>query len=425
MPNLRIGLVQNAPNQPYYPGSTITGSLLLDVDEPKSYNQIVVQFSGRSYVHWTEERSGDDHESDTAGDNEETYTSTEAYVDLIAPLWNKQQSPDGKLAPGQYSWPFSFIIPPTAPSSFEGTSRDSVGNIRYVLVGKIVTGLLKFDHSVEVRVPVQQLVKITDPRLLQPARREVQKRLGCLCCASGPIVLTVALPKTGFCIGEPFQLHASLENGSNRRGLTMNASITQPVVYHAQGNRNWDTKTLLNIASEEIEPQSSQNWDPTITIPTEGVNIIHGPSCSNIKVTFTLNVICRIPRALNLSMSIPIELGNCHDQQQTAPAVQSEPQQAAVAYPPPLQPGPPPLAPNQPPSAAAYPPPLDTSGAVTKAPPPYIGLAGVNAVPPATAGPEAGSNIGWSTKPLSDFPPPEQQETFTDFSAAQIQKGLK
>ena len=398
-PNFRIDLVQTAPNQPYYSGSTITGNLLLDVDEPKSYNQIVVEFSGRSFVQWSEthvQGAGNYQQTVTY-----TFTSTEAYVDLVAPLWKKQQTPDGKLAPGQYSWPFSFTVPPTAPSSFEGT----VGNIRYTLVGKILTGLLKFNLSVEVRIPVQQLVKITDPLLLRPWRKQVQKRLCCLCCASGPIVLTVALPKTGFCIGKPFQLHSSLENGSNRRGLIMKASITQRVVYHAQGNRNWNTKTLLNIASEAIESQSSRNWDPTITIPTEGVNIIHGPSCSNIKVTFTLNVVCRIPRALNLSMPIPIELGNCRDQQQTAPAVQPEPQQAAAAYPPPLQPGPPPLASYQ--------------------PPPYIGLAGVNAVPPATAGPEAGSNIGCSAKLLSDFPPPEQEETLTHFSAAKIQKGSK
>jgi hypothetical protein len=407
-PNLRIGLVQSAPNQPYYPGSTITGSLLLDVDQPESYKQILIQFSGRSYVHWTESRT------EGTGDNQRTvtytYSSTEPYVDLVAPLWNSQQSPDGKLPPGQYNWPFSFNIPPTAPSSFEG----SVGNIRYSLVGKIVTGLLKFNHSAELRIPVQQLVKITDPRLLQPVRQEVQKRICCLCCASGPIVLTVAVPKTGFCIGEPFQLHTSLENGSSRR-LTINATITQRVVYYAQGHTNWGGKTLLNIASDEIAPHDTRNWDPTVTIPTEGVNIIHETSCRNIKVTYTLNVICRIPRAFNLSLAVPIQLGNCRDEQQTAPA--GPPQQPAAVYPPVFQPGPPSLASNQP--SAAYPPPLSTPGA--SAPPPYPGPPGANIA----AGPPTGANIGWSTEPLSDFPPPQPQETLSDFSAAQIQKGLK
>ena len=143
-PNLRIGLVQTTPNQPFYPGSTITGSLLLDVDEPKSYNQIFIHFSGRSYVHWTET-----HTTGTTGSNgnqRETrhFRSSETYVDVVTTLWNSEESPDGKLAPGHYNWVFNINIPPTAPSSFEG----SVGHIRYSLVGKIVTGSITTWSSV-------------------------------------------------------------------------------------------------------------------------------------------------------------------------------------------------------------------------------------------------------------------------------------
>ena len=321
-------------------------------------------------------------------------------MDLVYPLWNSQQSPDGKLPPGQYNWPFSFIVPPTAPSSFEG----SVGNIRYSLVGTIVTGLLKFNQNVELRIPVQQLVKITDPRLLQPVRQEVQKKICCLCCASGPIVMTVAVPKTGFCIGESFQLHTSLENGSNR-GLTMNASITQRVVYHAQGHRRLGGKTLVSIGSDQIEPQASRNWDPTITIPTNDVEIVHETSCHNINITYTLHVTCQVPSAFDLPVAIGLQLGNCQDEQAAVavPALQpGAPQQAQVAaYPRPPQPG---VAQNQPP--LLYPPPANE-------PPPYTG---------ATA---AGSNIGWSSEPLSDFPPSKPQEQLTDFPAQQIEKGLK
>ena len=414
-PNLRIGLVQTTPNQPYYPGSTITGSLLLDVDEPKSYNQILIHFSGRSYVHWTETHStgtGEHRRTETRH-----YTSSEAYVDVASPLWSKQQSPDGKLAPGQYSWPFSFNIPPTAPSSFEG----SVGHIRYSLVGKIVTGLFKFDHNVELRVPVQQLVKISDPRLLQPVRQEVQKTVCCLCCASGPIVLTVALPKTGFLIGESLQLQASLENGSNRR-LTMLVNIAQHIVYRAQGHRHGGGNTFVSVGSDEIEPQASRNWDPTIQVPND-VTIIHETSCSNIAISYSLSVICRIPRALNLTVVVPLQLGNCRDEDQTAviPPTTTQPQQMTGAYPPPPQSG----APNQLP-AAAYPPPTAPLGG--DLPPPYapppanVGYTGATVgPPPPPQQAAAGSNIGWST----NFPPPQPQETLTDFSAHQIEKGIK
>ena len=255
-------------------------------------------------------------------------------------MWDGQQTHDGKLGAGRYSWPFRFSLPALIPSSFEG----SVGHIRYTLVGKIVTGLFKFDQNVEAPVPIQQLAKISDPRLLQPARQEVQKTVCCLCCASGPISLTVALPKTGFLIGESFQLQASLENGSSRQ-VKITASITQSVMYYAQGHHSRSGKTVVSIESDEIDAQATKDWNPTIQIPTTGVDIVHEGSSSNIKVAYTLIVACDIPGAIDLSTSFPLQLGNCSDQQQNT---------AVAAYPPVLQqPGPPQL--PYPPAGAAYP----------------------------------------------------------------------
>ena len=346
-----------------YSGGAVSGNLLLSVDEPKSFKRILVQFSGKSHVHWTERRRtnhghSDQHRSGHHSHTEtRSYTSTETYAELEAAVWDSQQSLDGKLAPGQYNWPFSFNIPPNAPSSFEG----SVGYIRYSLVGKIVTGLLKFNHSVELRVPVQQLVKISDPRLLQPVRQEDQKTVCCLCCASGPIVLTVALPKTGFCIGESFQLHASLENGSSRQ-VTITATITQSVTYYAQGGSSHSGKTLVNIESDEIDPQASRDWDPTVQIPTSDVDIFQDSTCRNIVVAHLMIVACQIPGAIDLSVSFPLVLGNCREEQNSAmPAfppvavVQPGlPQPTTAAYPPPLTAAyPPPPMPG--PSALPYP----------------------------------------------------------------------
>ena len=86
---------------------------------------------------------------------------------------------------------------------------------------------------------------------------------------------------------------------------------------------------MLNIDSDEIEPRTSQNWDPTITVPTKGVDIIHSTSCCNIKVTYALTVSCIIPRTFDLTVDIPIQLANYREEQQTP---QSGP---PLPYPPP------------------------------------------------------------------------------------------
>ena len=137
-------VVQGRPDQPFYPRSIVSGSFLVDVNEPKSYKCISIQFLGKARVHWAK--------------GEDSYSSSEIYVNERKTLWAADQSADGRLAPGQYSFPFRFVIPPNAPSSFEGT----VGSIRYKLYGQIGTGLLKFDHRIGGSgITVQQLVRIS------------------------------------------------------------------------------------------------------------------------------------------------------------------------------------------------------------------------------------------------------------------------
>ena len=289
----------------YYPGSTITGNVLLDVTKPYVYKYASVKFVGRSYVYWEV----------NSGDAIYRYRSENPLTEHSAMLWTCQQTPDGKLGVGKYSWPFSFTIPPVAPSSFEGT----LGNVRYLLEARVKTSVLKFDHVVEVRIPVQQLVSVSNPRLMLPQRFEAEKTLCCLSCASGAITMNATIPKTGFILRESFSLHVSIENGSNRR-ITLNASICQWVIYKVKSHQNTSKKTLVSYASDPIEPHASREWDPLIEIPV--TEIIHEWSCKNIQTQYSLVVSAKIPRALDLNRAIPLQLGNCSVQQQggTIPA---------------------------------------------------------------------------------------------------------
>ena len=326
MSNLRIALVQERPHQPFYSGSAIKGNVLFDVNEPKSYKYFTIKFVGRSYVHW-EERERRTHSSGNRRAHHHVtrkYISEQPYADQDLMLWTCQQAPDGKLHAAEYSWPFSFTVPPLAPSSFEG----SVGNIRYWLEARVGTGLLKFDHVVEVAVPVQQRVKITDPRLLLPERVEAKKTLCCLCCASGLITLNASMPKTGYCLKESCTLHVSVENGTSRR-ITLEASICQLVIYRAQTRHRTSKNTVAKFESDPIEPRTSKEWDPTIEIPV--TEIVYTGSCENIEVQYSLVVSASIPGALDLSRSFPLQLANCNEQEGQNPAF---PAASGPGYPP-------------------------------------------------------------------------------------------
>ena len=305
MKGFRITVQQENPGQPYYTGSSVAGSLLVVVDKPKSCKHISIQFLGRADVHWKEvvsEGVGED-----ASSRIKRYISSETYVNTELTLWTADQSQDGRLPPGQHSFPFRFDIPPNAPSSFEGT----LGSIRYTLRGRVGTSLFKFDHQIEARVPVQQVVGVCVPRLLQPVRQEVQKRVRHLLRASTPVVLTVTIPKTGYCLGETLPVHVAIENGTSR-SITLNAVLSQAVAYRAQGVRRTEGKTLVSIVSDKIAPKNTREWDPTMQIPM--TEVLGNGSCSIIQESYLLTVTAVIPWASNLSTSVHLKLGNIYQQ---------------------------------------------------------------------------------------------------------------
>lgn len=297
---MRIEL--DCPNQPHYSGSSVSGRVLVDVNKPKSYKCISIQFVGKAHVEWTEKRDGGGGPG--GGVCVTLYTWSKVYFDVEQTLWTADQSPDGHLAPGKYKFPFHFDIPPSAPTSFEGT----VGSIRYTLHGRIATGPLKFDQRIKSTIQVQQVVGISDPHLLQSVHRKVQKTVCGLCSPSDPIVLTVTIPKTGYYVGETLPVHATIENGSSRC-VTLNASLCQSVQYTAEGHHRYSKRMLVTNGSDKVASQTTRDWVPTLQIPATGHEVVDEQSCSNIKISYSLKVTVIIPWGLDLSTEIPLKLG--------------------------------------------------------------------------------------------------------------------
>ena len=301
MEEFRISVEQASPGQPHASGSTVTGSVIVVVNKPKSYEQIAIGFHGKAYVHWMEQVTENYNNQQTTRIVHRT--ASEDYVDEALTLWTSKQSPDGHLPPGEHSFPFSFNIPRTAPSSYEGT----FGSIAYTLKAQIGTGLFKFDRKVESKIKVQQRKAISDPGLLQPVHKEVEKTICCCCCASGPVVMTVAIPKTGFNVGEKFPLQVAIENGSSRK-MTLSASIVRSIEFTAGEQKRYEADCLASVASQEIGSHSSNEWEPSIQIPA--TEVLDEQSCCIIKISHSLIVTAVIDWALDLSTDIPLKLGN-------------------------------------------------------------------------------------------------------------------
>ena len=228
-------VLNTPPNQVYFPGSEVsrTGTLVVEVkDQAKSYKYIRISLQGYAHVKWSQVAI-----RMLLGIRPRltvrTYTSKEVYVSATLVVWSRELYPGRKLEHGSYSYPFRFTLPSVLPSSFQS----SIGIVRYTVEGRIGTGALKFDHVIQTNIPVVEVVNVYIPTFQVPVCKSMQINVCCLCCATGPVAVTVQLPRTGYCVGEKVPLNVEVQNGSNKR-LRLRAILEQRVVYTAEVTKN-------------------------------------------------------------------------------------------------------------------------------------------------------------------------------------------
>uniref|UniRef100_A0A1I8IU44 Arrestin_N domain-containing protein n=1 Tax=Macrostomum lignano TaxID=282301 RepID=A0A1I8IU44_9PLAT len=117
------------PRAVYRSGQTVALRVHLVLREPVKCRAIYVKLFGNSYVHWTERKQ--------SGKSSYTkhYSSEEIYIEQKVPVFTPSGTgPNAEHHPaGEYYYPLTFQIPPTAPNSFEG----DVGRIRYYVKASI------------------------------------------------------------------------------------------------------------------------------------------------------------------------------------------------------------------------------------------------------------------------------------------------
>ena len=290
-------------NSVYFAGSNVEGNVSLELSEPKKAQGISIVLSGKSYVHWTEEHTtgtGDDQRTETVH-----YSDTQIILnDVFIQLWGNGKDSQ-ELAAGKYEFPFKFQLPSdlVLPTSFESPT----GYIRYSLFAKIKRSW-KFDHTTTRAITVNEIVDINTGQLTVPLSSSNEKTLCCLCCASGPISLSVKTDRGGYCPGESIAISTEAENHSNRRITCVRATLKQIVVYYARGHSRTSSKIIQRIEGPGIDPNGSSIWsNELLPIPATVPSI---NSCRILNLSYVLIVTLGIPRAIDLHVTIPVTIGN-------------------------------------------------------------------------------------------------------------------
>lgn len=286
----------------FYPGEALNGTLRLKVNKELKLRGIRLEFHGKASIHWSE--------STGSGENRRTrhYRNSETYIDTLATLFGKAPGQDGDdpvLQPGDYSYPFQFLIPnQNMPTSVEGRH----GYIRYWLKG-VIDRPWRFDITTTAVFTMLEYVDINTLPLLQPCQMSEDRNVGCLCCKSGPLSVTVYTDRGGYCPGESIGVSAVINNHSDNEILGLEIHLIQVTVYIAStGKRKHCEDKVAAMLQEGVKPHEETRM-PMVAFPIPSLppSML---SCRCMRMSYVLRLKVRVKGALNSNLNIPITIGS-------------------------------------------------------------------------------------------------------------------
>ena len=324
----RINLYSGASG--YHRGSTIQGTVVLELIYPRKTSGVTIVLRGESYVYWT----GWENTIRGRGvyqkwSNYRCGSSNKIINDLVVQLFGNNRTLE-HIEAGRHEFPFRIQLPldTILPSSYtydRPTSGSPTGYIKYTLEASLFQSQ-DVAYTTQVDVPVNEVVDTNLPYLASPLSVSKTKSGCLLCCNLGEVSLSVRTNQGSYYPGDSILISMEVSNNSSRRITAVQAILKQKVIFHgrhipqyAAGRAPqvdvYTRKSKVIQVIEDFDVRRSReiyNWvDKPLLIPgTDPTVVATINTCKNLEVTYELTVSLIIQHARNLSVKMPIIIGN-------------------------------------------------------------------------------------------------------------------
>ncbi|XP_077004996.1 arrestin domain-containing protein 1 isoform X2 [Tamandua tetradactyla] len=266
----------------YSPGESLAGAVRLRLGAPLPFRAIRVTCTGSCGV------------SNKAHDV--AWVAEEGYFNSSLSLADK-----GSLPAGEHTFPFQFLLPATAPTSFEGPFGKVVHQVR----ATIDTPRFSKDHKCNrIFYILSPLNLNTIPDIEQPNVASTTKKFSYKLVKTGSVVLTASTDLRGYVVGQVLQLQADIENQSGKDTGPVVASLLQKVSYKA---KRWlyDVRTVAEVEGAGVQAWRRAQWREQVLVPALPQSAL--PGCSLIHIDYYLQVSLKAPDA---AVTLPVFIGN-------------------------------------------------------------------------------------------------------------------
>ncbi|XP_039076704.1 arrestin domain-containing protein 1 isoform X4 [Hyaena hyaena] len=189
----------------YSPGEPLAGAVRVRLGAPLPFRAIRVTCMGSCRV--------SNKASDTA------WVAEEGYFNSALSLADK-----GTLPAGEHNFPFQFLLPATAPTSFEGPFGKIVHQVR----ATIDTPRFSKDHQCSRVFYILSPLNLNSiPDIEQPNVASTTKKFSYKLVKTGSVVLTASTDLRGYVVGQVLRLQADIENQSGKDTSPVVACLLQ------------------------------------------------------------------------------------------------------------------------------------------------------------------------------------------------------
>ncbi|KAK7120924.1 hypothetical protein R3I94_020794 [Phoxinus phoxinus] len=287
----------NDSNVPVFAsGDFVSGRVIIEVTGEIRVKSLNIHAKGLAKVRWTESRNAGSNTAYT-----QNFTEEVEYLNHRDVLIGHDRGDLRNIA-GRHEFPFSLELPQTPlATSFEGKH----GSVRYWVKAELHRPWL-LPMKTKKEFTVFEHIDINTPLLLSPQAGTKDKTLCCWFCTSGPVSLSAKIERKGYTPGESIQIYAEIENCSSRV-VVPKAAIYQTQTFFAKGKIKEIKQLVANLRGDPLPSGKTETWDgKMLKIPPISPSIL---DCSIIHVEYSLMVYVDIPRAVNLTLNLPLVIG--------------------------------------------------------------------------------------------------------------------
>ncbi|XP_070494888.1 arrestin domain-containing protein 3-like [Chironomus tepperi] len=295
----------------YFPGHFLKGIVEMTLDSVKKFRGFHVTIYGEARAHWTETRT----RTTGSGENRRTTTYTvhfegkEVYLNSRTYLFGQRGGHTFEIQPGVHRYEFACQLPDQLPY----TTELKHGHIRYYAEA-VLDIPWRFDKEITAPFTV---VRYDDlnlfPELKIAQKFEEVKTFCCLFCESGPLIVTVTIPYTGFCGGHPVPITIDYTNKSDVDVLRTKLKLKRTIAFTShtpERKTKTDTEKMVEKLVEGIKKGDSKCIQTTFDIP-QTMMCSNGRFCQVVRISYVMEIEAEVDGChSNPEIAFPVVIGN-------------------------------------------------------------------------------------------------------------------